>query len=74
MLTAQPWDVIAHHGSSIARFADHADKSRQELRSNVAEYLRGIVDVLESCPRPVLLMLKTNDCLRSVSYDVCLIR
>eukprot|EP00301_Raphidiophrys_heterophryoidea_P027422 c964_g1_i1.p1 GENE.c964_g1_i1~~c964_g1_i1.p1 ORF type:complete len:542 (+),score=108.67 c964_g1_i1:2-1627(+) len=70
MLMAHPWDVIADSGTSVKRFQDFADSSRGSLHANVGEYLRGIVDVLETCPRPVLLMLKTNDCLRSVSFDL----
>jgi hypothetical protein len=37
-----------------------------ELRANVAEYLPGILEILQTVDRSVLLLLKTNDCLRCV--------
>ena len=52
---------------AMASSAEAAEAYEAELRTNVAEYLPGIMEVLQSVDRSVLLLLKTNDCLRSAN-------
>ena len=68
MLTAKEWTTIAHQ-KGLTRFDDPAPRrtQREKLSTNIKNYIFGIVDVLESCPRDLLLILKANDSLRSAS-------
>jgi len=68
MLTGREWPDIAASGR-LDRFdaGPPAEVYQQQLSANVAEYLGGILDVLESCPRDLLLLMKTNDALRSAA-------
>eukprot|EP00667_Euglena_gracilis_P006301 EG_transcript_6355 len=68
MLTAKEWPQIAE-GADLGRFDSDkpAEEEKAQLSANVAEYLRGILDVLDTCPRELLLLLKTNDALRSAA-------
>lgn len=76
MLTAQEWDKIAQSGDSLDRLErrattdEHKQQEHQQLTNNVQEYFRGIVDILESAPRDLLLLLKTNDALRSAATQL----
>eukprot|EP00466_Bigelowiella_natans_P001749 jgi/Bigna1/89789/estExt_fgenesh1_pg.C_550116 len=72
MLSAKEWSVIAMQGNALDRFDSRGsqEEQRKALSANVSEYLNGIVDVLESCPRDMLLILKANDALRSVSSQL----
>ena len=45
-------------------------EARRKLQSQAAQFSRQISDLLWRMPRPLLLLLKTNDCLRTV--DTCL--
>ena len=45
-------------------------EARRKLQSQAAQFSRQISDLLWRMPRPLLLLLKTNDCLRTV--DACL--
>eukprot|EP00471_Norrisiella_sphaerica_P014418 CAMPEP_0184501704 /NCGR_PEP_ID=MMETSP0113_2-20130426/48372_1 /TAXON_ID=91329 /ORGANISM="Norrisiella sphaerica, Strain BC52" /LENGTH=633 /DNA_ID=CAMNT_0026890559 /DNA_START=119 /DNA_END=2021 /DNA_ORIENTATION=- len=69
MLSAREWDTIVLKGNALDRFDPKGtDQERREaLSANVSEYMLGIVDVLNSCPRDLLLILKANDALRSVT-------
>ncbi|KAI8470915.1 MAG: ABC1 family-domain-containing protein [Monoraphidium minutum] len=65
MLTQRPWEQI------VDRRIDHLalPKTREDrdlLQGYAQVYLREIGDLLLRMPRPLLLLLKTNDCLRSV--------
>lgn len=40
------------------------------IQGYAAQFAREISDMLRRIPRPLLLLLKTNDCLRTV--DACL--
>ena len=44
-----------------------AEAYEAELRMNVTKYLPGIMEILQTVDRSVLLLLKTNDCLRSAN-------
>lgn len=69
MLTARPYSQIRTgqlEGLDVRTALAHDAKARDALRADVARYAAAIVEVLESLPRSVLLLLKTNDALRSV--------
>jgi len=68
MLTARPYNAVAS-GSLDALdvrglAADDGDE-RAALSADVSKYASAIVEILESLPRPLLLLLKVNDALRS---------
>ena len=65
MLTQRPWEAI------VDRRLDHLDApktaaDRALLQGYAMVYVREIGDLLLRMPRPLLLLLKTNDCLRAV--------
>jgi aarF domain-containing kinase len=67
MLTGQEWTSIASEGG-LGRMDGHSEQSaKANLAKNVQEYFEGIRDVLDSCPRDLLLLLKTSDALRCCS-------
>jgi aarF domain-containing kinase len=45
-------------------------EGRRKIQGYAAQFAREISDMLWRIPRPLLLLLKTNDCLRTV--DACL--
>ena len=52
--------------SSSSRVAEEEETAEKaQLARYIQAYFAGILEVLENLPRPVLLLLKTNDCLRS---------
>ena len=79
MLTQRSWDKIidrdlssielpppSAHGGGVASGQGQAARQHEEqLRQHVAVYLPGILEVLQTVDRSLLLLLKTNDCLRS---------
>lgn len=67
MLTARPYKAVASGSLDAldvrALATDTAE--RAALAADVSQYASAIVEVLESMPRPLLLLLKVNDALRS---------
>ncbi|KAK2634995.1 hypothetical protein Ddye_029787 [Dipteronia dyeriana] len=66
ILTMRPWNRV------IDPAADHlvikgTDGDRSELQMYASQYFSQISELLRRLPRVILLMLKTNDCLRSVT-------
>ena len=47
-----------------------SEDGRRQLQQNAAKFAKEITKMLWRVPRPLLLLLKTNDCLRTV--DSCL--
>ena len=47
-----------------------SEEGRRQLQQNAAKFAKEITNMLWRVPRPLLLLLKTNDCLRTV--DGCL--
>jgi hypothetical protein len=41
-------------------------EGRARLRGYAAQFSRAVSDLLRRIPRPLLLLLKTNDCLRTI--------
>lgn len=70
ILTTKTWDRVTD-GSMDSLYDDPgnaaaAAKSKAESAHYAKVYATEISDILASVPRPVLLLLKTNDCLRAV--------
>lgn len=70
MLTTHTWDVIMDGSLDRLAVRDGDDKAKQKLKTSVAQYADEIMALLRTCPRELLLLFKTNDCLRSI--DVAL--
>ncbi|KAH6777804.1 ABC2-like protein 9 [Perilla frutescens var. hirtella] len=64
ILTMRPWDKV------IDPAVDHLvvqGTDRSELQMYASQYFPQITELLGRLPRVILLMLKTNDCLRAVN-------
>ncbi|XP_021862788.1 putative ABC1 protein At2g40090 [Spinacia oleracea] len=66
ILTMRPWNRV------IDSSVDHlvvqgTDSDRSELQMYASQYFPQISELLRRLPRVILLMLKTNDCLRAVN-------
>ncbi|KAL2940603.1 hypothetical protein RDABS01_022712 [Bienertia sinuspersici] len=66
ILTMRPWNRV------IDTSVDHlvvqgTEGDRSELQMYASQYFPQISDLLRRLPRVILLMLKTNDCLRAVN-------
>ncbi|KAF5736577.1 ABC2 [Tripterygium wilfordii] len=69
ILTMRPWDRV------IDPAVDHlaingTDSERSELQMYASQYFSEISELLRRLPRVILLMLKTNDCLRAVNNSL----
>ena len=65
MLTAKPWADILHATSGTARLTEKGTaEDKAAIRGYAQQYAKGIAVVLERVPAPMLLLFKTNDCLR----------
>ncbi|XP_045185749.1 aarF domain-containing protein kinase 1-like [Mercenaria mercenaria] len=62
MLTARSWEAVTHGIDT----KEVTDQENQELRDNAATYFIEISQVLNSIPRQMLLIMKTNDVLRGI--------
>ncbi|GFP97640.1 putative abc1 protein at2g40090 [Phtheirospermum japonicum] len=66
ILTMRPWNKV------IDPAIDHlvvrgTDSDRSEIQMYASQYFPQITELLRRLPRVILLMLKTNDCLRAVN-------
>ncbi|KAG9453997.1 hypothetical protein H6P81_006901 [Aristolochia fimbriata] len=69
ILTMRPWNRV------IDPSVDHLviqgkDEDRSELQMYASQYFPQISELLSRLPRVILLMLKTNDCLRAVNSSL----
>ncbi|MBA0786065.1 hypothetical protein Gotri_025149 [Gossypium trilobum] len=69
ILTMRPWNRV------IDPAVDHlvikgTDSDRSELQMYASQYFPQISELLRRLPRVILLMLKTNDCLRAVNNSL----
>ncbi|CAA3014192.1 ABC1 At2g40090 [Olea europaea subsp. europaea] len=69
ILTMRPWNKV------IDPSIDHlvvqgTDGDRSELQMYASQYFSQITELLRRLPRVILLMLKTNDCLRAVNQSL----
>ncbi|XP_008785348.1 putative ABC1 protein At2g40090 isoform X2 [Phoenix dactylifera] len=67
VLTMRPWSRV------IDPSVDHLvlegkDSDRSELQMYASQYFSQISELLRRLPRVILLMLKTNDCIRAVTH------
>ncbi|KXZ42167.1 hypothetical protein GPECTOR_192g313 [Gonium pectorale] len=67
MLTQRSWDQILSARSDHLT-VERSPQTRQVAQAYMAAYGREISGLLQRMPRPLLLLLKTNDCLRSVDF------
>ncbi|KAL5721058.1 hypothetical protein ACHQM5_013664 [Ranunculus cassubicifolius] len=66
ILTMRPWNRVID--SSVDHLVIQGDNSdRSELQMYASQYFPQISELLRRLPRVILLMLKTNDCLRAVN-------
>ncbi|KAH7689697.1 Cadmium-transporting ATPase protein [Dioscorea alata] len=69
ILTMRPWNRV------IDPAVDHLvlegnDGEQSELQVYASQYFPQISELLRRLPRVILLMLKTNDCIRAVNYSL----
>ncbi|KAK2980998.1 hypothetical protein RJ640_023324 [Escallonia rubra] len=69
ILTMRPWNRV------VDPAIDHLvikgnDSDRSELQMYAAQYFPQITELLRRLPRVIILMLKTNDCLRAVNNSL----
>ncbi|XP_052199115.1 putative ABC1 protein At2g40090 isoform X2 [Diospyros lotus] len=69
VLTMRPWNRV------IDPAVDHLvlqgdDNDRSELQMYASQYFLQITELLRRLPRVILLMMKTNDCLRAVNNSL----
>ncbi|KAK1272061.1 putative ABC1 protein [Acorus gramineus] len=70
ILTMRPWNRVSD--PSVNHLAlEGNDNDRLELQMYASQYFSEISELLRRLPRAILLMLKTNDCVRAVNH--CLI-
>lgn len=65
VLTMRPWDRILDPTHDHLQVPD-TEEERAQLQMYAAQYVGEVAELLRRLPRVVLLLLKTNDCLRSV--------
>lgn len=69
MLTMRPWDDIV--SDDMGRLKSKNSKGEQEmLKAYAQRYFKDIVGLLGSIPSQMLLVLKTNDCLRHLDRSL----
>ncbi|VFQ81156.1 unnamed protein product [Cuscuta campestris] len=69
ILTVRPWNKV------VDPSVDHlvvqgSDYARSEIQMYASSYFPQITELLRRLPRVILLMLKTNDCLRAVNREL----
>lgn len=65
ILTARTWDSIKN-----SLFQSTQTKELQKIQSQAAQKASAIVEILATVPSPLLLVLKTNDLLRSINLKL----
>ncbi|XP_019196038.1 PREDICTED: putative ABC1 protein At2g40090 isoform X2 [Ipomoea nil] len=66
ILTMRPWNKVVDPSVDHLVFQG-TDNERSELQMYASAYFPQITELLRRLPRVILLMLKTNDCLRAVN-------
>lgn len=68
ILTGKPWDKVTDPAldSLVSDYSEGASKDRVHVQKFMDDHAQEIADVLAGVPREVLMLLKTNDCLRSL--------
>ncbi|XXG70323.1 hypothetical protein AAC387_Pa06g3106 [Persea americana] len=69
ILTMRPWNRVAD--PAVDHLVIKGDESdRSELQMYASQYFSEISELLRRLPRVILLLLKTNDCLRAVNNSL----
>lgn len=71
MLTQRPWrDVAASRKGTERLQLQYTAEEREELQGYAGRYAKDIARLLARIPHELLLLLKTNDCLRAVDAEL----
>lgn len=69
VLTMRSWDhLMEPELDSIQQ--DRSTRGKLETRRHAKEYADGIQEILRQIPREIILLLKTNDCLRAIDTSL----
>ncbi|CAK9135788.1 unnamed protein product [Ilex paraguariensis] len=69
VLTMRPWNRVIDPAVDHLVFQGN-DSDKSELQMYASQYFSQITELLRRLPRDILLMLKTNDCLRAVNNSL----
>lgn len=67
MLTMRPWKKIIQQDINHLKI-DGTDEDKTEIQMYASQLVSEISSLLQRLPREILMLLKTNDCLRAVDY------
>eukprot|EP01018_Ginkgo_biloba_P033544 Gb_18758 [translate_table: standard] len=67
ILTMRPWNRVVDPAIDHLKMVG-TDDDRAELQMYASQYFMQISELLKRLPRVILLLLKTNDCLRAVDH------
>ena len=71
MLTQRQWRDVTKWEKGTNRLKhDRTEREKEEIQEFVGQHAREISGLLAKVPRELLLLLKTNDCLRSVDKEL----
>jgi aarF domain-containing kinase len=68
MLTARAWHTVKEESAGLG--SKLSDAERDHLRVSASKHAAEICNILDRVPQQLLLLLKTNDLLRSVNEDL----
>lgn len=63
-----PSQIIDAHSEHLV--VPNTAENKQMIQGYAQQYMKEISTLLVRMPRPLLLLLKTNDCLRAVDYSL----
>lgn len=69
VLTMRPWKKIIQQDINHLKI-DGTDEDKSEIQMYASHLVSEISMLLQRLPREILLLLKTNDCLRAVDYSL----
>ncbi|GMH41510.1 hypothetical protein BSKO_09420 [Bryopsis sp. KO-2023] len=69
MLTTKPWDEITQQTTDHLKLSGSMEE-RDRIQAYAKEYAGEISELLLRIPRALLLLLKTNDCLRAIDRSL----
>lgn len=69
MIAAKPWSAVKR---GLVNIPDEETRSKEkdELRRNASRYFQDISKILATVDRQLLLLMKTNDLIRSIAYTL----
>uniref|UniRef100_A0A0N5AEP7 Protein kinase domain-containing protein n=1 Tax=Syphacia muris TaxID=451379 RepID=A0A0N5AEP7_9BILA len=66
MITRRTWKAVVYGVNKTA----FGENEKAEIKAYAASLITQITEVLQNMPRPLLLILKTNDLLKSIEYQL----